>query len=208
MVMIEQYQNRSEFAPLLDAMEGISYLADIDGAFLDWGRPNWNHFATENGAPELVGAQRLNVFDACAGEGVTQSYRDIIARVLEGRHLESFVFRCDSASERRDLRMSISHVRSSDQSSKLLFHVLPISESVRPPIDLFDAAARKALLGSESGKPLVRLCAYCLKVHEARTETWVEAEAYYQAGGTGDVRLSHGICPQCYSTIVHPARVA
>jgi hypothetical protein len=182
-VMIEKEKTRSVYAPLLDAMEGIAYLADSDGSCLDWGRPNWNRFATENEAPELVGAKGLNVFDACAGDIVAQSYRDIIARVLDGHGPENFVIRCDSACERRDLRMNISRVGSSNQSSELLFHVLPISNSVRPAIDLFDHATRKAVLGAESGKPLVRICAYCLKVHEERTETWVEAETYYQAGG-------------------------
>jgi hypothetical protein len=202
--MLKKDQNRSVYAPILDGMDGIAYVAAIDGTFLDWGRPNWNRFATKNDAPELVGAERLNVFDACAGEAVVQSYRAIIARVLNGHGSESFVLRCDSASERRDLRMNISRIKSPGQSANLLFQVLPISGSVRPPIDLFDSAARKAVLGTESGKPLVRICAYCLKVHEDRTQTWVEAESYYQAGGSGDVRLSHGICPQCYFSIVEP----
>jgi hypothetical protein len=205
---LEKDQTRSVYGPLLDAMEGIAYLADSDGTFLDWGRPNWNHFAVENEAPELVGATRLNVFDACAGETVAQSYRDIIARVLDGNGPESFVLRCDSASERRDLRMNISRVGLSNQSPELLFHVLPISKSIRPPVDLFDPATRKAVLGAESGKPLVRICAYCLKVHEERTETWIEAESYYQAGGSGNVRLSHGVCPQCYWAIVKRERLA
>jgi hypothetical protein len=189
-------------------MDGIAYVAAIDGTFLDWGRPNWNSFAIKNNAPELVGAEGLNVFDACAGEAVVQSYRAIAARVLDGHRSESFVLRCDSASHRRDLRMNISRIRLPNQTVNLLFQVLPISESVRPPIDLFDSAAREAVLGPKSGKPLVRICAYCLKVHDDRTETWIEAETYYQAGGLGDVRLSHGICPQCYFSIVEPETAA
>ena len=206
--VIEKDQNRSVYAPLLDAMEGISYLATVDGTLLDWGRPNWNRFAAENEATELVDAKRLNVFDACAGDVVAHSYRAIIARVLDGQGPESFVFRCDSASERRDHRMTISLLCLPHQSPQLLFHVQPISKTIRPPINLFDTETRKALFGAESGKALVRICAYCMKVHLDRTDTWVEAETYYQAGGSGDVRLSHGICPHCYCTIVKSERAA
>ena len=196
---------RSAYGPLLDAMDGIAYLVEDDGTFIDWGRPNWNRFACNNGAPELASTKRFNLFEALAGDVVSQNYRTLMKRALaNATGPEVFVFRCDSANEMRQFRMTISCVQYPAQSPKLLFHILPVSKTVRPPINLFDGTVRKALLGEESGKPLVRICSYCLKVHDDAQDCWIEPEAYYRAGGSGDVRLSHGICHDCYQAIIEP----
>lgn len=207
--MNDETIERSVFAPVLDAIDGIAYLVNARGALVDWNRPTWDAFARANDAPQLAGQHDFNIFKACAGEETANSYRIIMNRILTtDMGAQTFVFRCDSADVKREMRMTISRVRLPDTSPHLLFHALTISETVRPPIDLFDAATRKAILGEESGKPLVRICSYCLKIFDVSSKSWIDAEAYYKAGGCSDVRLSHGVCNICYDTIVSPAEAA
>ena len=151
--------------------------------------------------------------EALAGDIVSQNYRTLMKRALaNATGPEVFVFRCDSANEMRQFRMTISCVQYPGQSPKLLFHILPVSKTVRPPMDLFDGAVRKALLGEESGKKLVRICSYCLKVHDDAQDCWIEPEAYYRAGGSGDVQLQSRHLPRLLSrdhrTGERPARAA
>jgi len=71
--------------------------------------------------------------------------------------------------------------------------------SSRPPVNLFDAERMRALWDFERTLPIVAICSFC---HDLRWpsdgDTWVAPEGYYAAGGSPEVRLSHGICPTCY----------
>jgi hypothetical protein len=56
---------------------------------------------------------------------------------------------------------------------------------------------------------LVTVCCYCADVawpigaRRAERE-WIAPDVYYARGGPSDVALSHGICPNCFRTIVEP----
>jgi hypothetical protein len=48
---------------------------------------------------------------------------------------------------------------------------------------------------------LLPICSYCKKVRDDRNY-WRQVESYISAHS--DVEFSHGICPNCYETIVKP----
>jgi hypothetical protein len=48
---------------------------------------------------------------------------------------------------------------------------------------------------------LLPICSYCKKVRSDR-DYWQQVESYI-AEHT-DVKFSHGICPECYGTIIEP----
>lgn len=193
---------RSPFSAVLDAVDGIGYVVERNGNFLDWGRPNWNRFAHENGAPELAEGRNFNLFEACSDPETQAANRTIFNAVWSGAKPSLvFAFRCDSPSMRRELRMAVTRLERNDKPFALLFQAQPISETLRPPIDLFNPDMRRRAL--QDG-PLVAICSYCHDVRFSGTTDWIRPEVYYREGGTSAVRLSHGVCPSCYERIVAP----
>jgi hypothetical protein len=82
----------------------------------------------------------------------------------------------------------------------LLFQSLTVDELVRPPIDLFDFKAVSELIKGRRQLPIITLCSFCQRVDRPATQgepSWIDAEEYYRMGGTSDVRISHGLCPDC-----------
>lgn len=75
--------------------------------------------------------------------------------------------------------------------------VVELQLSLRGRIaELEDALAKvKQLQG------LLPICAYCKKIRNDHNY-WEQVEAYLQT--YADVRFSHGICPDCYTTIIEP----
>jgi hypothetical protein len=57
------------------------------------------------------------------------------------------------------------------------------------------------------GSTLLGICSYCRYVRtpaENSTEKWMPSESYQEKGGSTDVVLSHGICPECFDHLVRP----
>jgi len=196
-------------ATLLDALEGIAYLLGRDGAILALGQRNWTAFARENGGNPrvLATAPGDNLFDAIRGEEVRRATRLHLAALFERRHAEIVIAcRCDSPDIRRELRLAMRPVEEAGAVVAVLCQALTVSETLRPPLDLFSAEAMTAYLRETAHLPIVRMCSYCHRIalpREAPRE-WVEADEYYRRGGGAAVRISHGICPACHESWVRP----
>ena len=191
---------------LLDALEGIAYITNPSGLIIDICRKGWAKSATANEMPALNDAQPYigrSVFDSISGDTVRYFYRRLMDDIVSGKRADaSFTMRCDAPSRRRELRMSVTPIAASGINRALLFHALPISETLRPPINLFDRQALFNALKANQHLPFVVICSFCLqvRVQEAaagQSSVWVEAEEYYRLGGSSDVQLSHGLCPSC-----------
>lgn len=195
---------------LLDAMDGIAYIVRYDGRILAFGRPHWDRFATENGAPALCRPDSVvgsNLFDVIAGPEVQARYRGWMDAVLKNRHGEpaTLTARCDSPTIRRVLRLSISRVEGGPEAA-LLFQSLVTDVESRPPLNIYDFEALSRALRDRPGLPIVSLCSFCQRLrwppeerNPARTE-WIEAELYYARGGRSEVAVSHGLCEACLDT--------
>lgn len=196
---------------ILDSMDGVAYVVDLSGRIVAYGRKRWDLFAERNGAPELIERDRVvgrQWSDFVAGQEVQESYR----RYIDALHRDptepvTFSFRCDGPAIRRDLHMSITALHHSDNIEGFLFHSVTLFEDHRPPLNIFDYKSLKAALEIDSRKPIIAICSYCLKLRRpdddaGNIHAWMEAEDYYRGGGSSEVRLSHGICPDCYKNRV------
>ena len=78
-----------------------------------------------------------------------------------------------------------------------LFQSVELDSRQRPAIDLFDISAIDQR--ARPDYPLIIMCSWCQRFHypPVTGKDWLEAEAYYAAGGTSKVRISHGICDDC-----------
>jgi len=197
---------------IIEAIEGIAYIVDRNGAIVAIGGENWDKFASDNGALDIFSNSLIgrNLFDFVVGSTVRDSYKRFSSALFSGqRSTISFVYRCDSPSVRRDMRLCMSPIKSGDEVVGLLYQSLIVSEQERPQINLFNTARLTDLVGLPEDAPTVALCSYCHNVmregaDENCAEDWQTPETYYKFGGRSHVLISHGICPSCYERLVMP----
>jgi hypothetical protein len=193
---------------LLDAMAGIVYLTDLDGKIVNLGRQNWNAFASANNGESLIDGESVlsrSVFDCVAGDEVRGCYQRCFEAIL-GERLEFIrvMSRCDSPTARRQLWITMRPVQGRRRVGGLLVQVVVVSEQMRPPVDLFDFPALGVGATSHRMLPMLSMCSYCHNVRfpagsaEGQGE-WMPAEDYYRKGGDSAVRISHGLCPDCFT---------
>lgn len=194
---------------LLDGLDGIAYVTDRAGTIVSVGRSNWNAFAKANGGENLCDGKGVlgeSVFSFVTGEAVSELYRRWFEVVLSGRAPRARVLtRCDSPTVRRELMVTITPLmRSAGSIGAVLFQSQTLSEQIRPKISLFDFAAERRRLSGHGALPVLAMCSYCQSVRFPAGSSdddgaWISAERYYRQGGQTDVRISHGICPQCFA---------
>lgn len=195
---------------LLDALEGVTYLTDARGVIRHIGKADWTAFAEENGASDLGPQTVLGrvIFDMIAGEEVRGAYRAMHDAVVSGaRPRASFTYRCDSPDTERWMRMSIGLVHG-DRDVGVLYQSQLIRAETRPSVELF---SREHLIDAmrleDVGRSIISLCSYCARVADpaaAEERRWISPTTYYAEGGSSDVRVSHGICDDCFANIVTP----
>lgn len=194
---------------VLDAMEGVAYVVRSDGRILAYGRRRWDQFAAENKGEALLDPDAVlgrNLFDCMAGETLKRSYRQWIAAVLRTKasYPATFKYRCDSPTERRELRMSISRIETADEPA-VLFQSVLLDTRARPPINIYDFDALSRAAQERRTLPIVALCSFCQRLRwppgaqPSGPSTWIEAEQYYARGGRSEVAVSHSICEDCLS---------
>lgn len=194
---------------LLDALDGVSYMTDVDGTILAVGRDGWDRALARAGsaiapAPESVIGRSL--FDFVRGEKVRETYRRHMALVAQpGRRPRVFEYRCDTPGAARVLRMAISALRRDDGGlAGYLFQSVELNSVERVPIALFSF---ETMPDDDQGLPYLGMCSYCQRVRfpagspEFEGE-WIEATEYYRRGGDHGVVISHGVCPDCFEGVV------
>jgi hypothetical protein len=190
---------------LLDAMEGIAYLTDQRGVIVAIGQTRWDAFAKDNDwregqASRVVGR---TLFDTLAGRQVREAATKVHEAVASGRRPTiSYHYRCDAPSQKRQMRMAITCVECSG-TPMVLYQSQLLSATSRPPMGLFGAPSPEA--ARDPSIPFVSVCSYCHSVAwppGAEDREWIEPEAYYVRGGSGDVSVTHGICPRCLEDVL------
>ena len=187
---------------LLNALDGVCYLTDLEGRVVAVGEPGWTQALQPHGSNAWSGDRVIgrSLFEAMHGAEVPGAYRAIHARVATGeRPHVAFEMRCDAPDVRRLLRMSISAVREPGRPPAVLYHSQVLSAVARPWMSLFEPERIVEMVRRDAGLPIVRICSICHLVAQSGEDrpAWVTAEAYYQSGGEADVRVSHGLCPDC-----------
>ena len=191
------------FTALLDAIEGVAYVVEPSGQILACGSRNWDAFAQANGSASFVSSAVVghDLFDYVKGKDVRCTYDYCLKALSSGRHRSFEIpFRCDAPELRREMRLSIRPIVVDDTMIAVLFQSLLTSETIRPPIDLFDTNAVIANITNDR-RPIVSMCSFCHAVRslaeQEEKRPWMSAESYYRYGGSSDVRISHGVCPAC-----------
>lgn len=174
-------------APLVDGPAGVTYEIGHDDVIVSVGGA-WNDFATANQTPALSsGVVGRSLWDFLSGPTPRQVYRDLLTRVRQG-HRVQFPFRCDSLNCARHMAM--------------LMTPLP-DGAVRFETTLVVAIPILGLHGTEPLDPLVTVCSWCKRV--AVGPDWLEPEAavarFRLLDRDAPVRLTHGICPGCVTTL-------
>lgn len=197
-------------ADVLDALEGVCYVMGRDRKITMIGGRNWRALAEASGAPRLANPDPFigqSLEDFVTGDEVAAWYNECFDLIERGeRDPVAFIHRCDSPSLRREARLSISGIRDGKTLKGFLVQNLVLSEQERPPISLFDPEKIADAMRGDTTLPIILLCSVC---HRIRTQdeppVWIEAEHYYRDGGSGDVRVSHGLCPDCAGYWKHQA---
>ncbi len=119
----------------------------------------------------------------------------------------SYTYRCDTPAVERRMRMSLTALYLKDEQVGVLYQSILLSESVRAPISLFEPVAMEAYFDHERTRPMITLCSYCHAVAwpigaSRKDRDWIDPTDYYRRGGPDQARVSHGICPSCYETLV------
>ncbi|MBV9825972.1 MAG: hypothetical protein JO001_09875 [Alphaproteobacteria bacterium] len=184
---------------LLDCVEGVCYAVDRSYRLVATGSTRWDEFARSNGAKQLTSAAVLgtNIIDMVQDEDVRDIYRRHFHSVIATARPVALSSRCDSPGVKRELRLSMTPLHIAGLVYGILVQAVTVSETVRPPIDLFDAQKLAALFENESVLPIITLCSFCQRIKALHRAEWQEAEEYYRAGGTSKVRISHGLCGDC-----------
>lgn len=185
---------------VLDALDGIAFVVDRGGRIVTHSRRAWDESCADGNAPELAEPGGV-VGRPLAGFVTPGEVRSMVERqlaaVLGGSGPIVYHFRCDAPEVRREMRMSISSLGGEASPRGALFQSIVLRQVMRPPMNIFDHKALERHLAEQQDIPIVTMCAYCQRIRADAADRFVEAEDYYRAGGSSEVRVSHGVCPDC-----------
>jgi hypothetical protein len=190
---------------LLDAIDGVAYVVDRHGLIRAIGTQAWERFASANGSPELT-ADRVVGTSLFAGVRGT-SVRDVCQRLhalvcLRRREMITYDYRCDAPDTERRMRMSIRPMADRRGEIMALYQSQVLDETAGLPSGLLSMDPRVTEAGAGVGSVPLVICSFCRNVAwpigaaEARA-SWIAIPDYYRRGGSSDVVVSHGICPEC-----------
>ncbi len=144
-----------------------------------------------DGRPGAVTGRPLWEF---IGDGITRHiYEQLLVRVRAGR-VAQFTLRCDSASYRRLMRMTVA----ADGEGCVDFRTEPVEIVEREPVTLLLPHANRS-------SELLRACGWCNRIDVGDAE-WTEVEEAVERLRLFErpavPRLSHGICDPCQARLL------
>lgn len=156
---------------------------------LVWVDESWLAFARENGGGELADVTRVlqrSLWDFIAGEATRELYAEIHGHVRRSGRTMVFPIRCDSATMRRQVQLTISLEPSGD-----LFYDSALKWA--RPLDMLDPQLDRSI-------ELLTMCS-CCKRGQVSSEDWMEIDALpaclrlFDSELVGD--LQYTVCPEC-----------
>jgi hypothetical protein len=194
---------------LLDAIDGISMILDHELRISQIGRPNWERFLEDNPPedPEVRNRAKQSVLDRpvtqfFAGDEVRSTFADLFKSILSGvRSHVRIDYRCDAPKLRRDMRLSVSPIRTDGALRHLLYQSVMLSAQPRPAIPLFGVPVVE-----QGAKDILTVCAICTRVAwpigaPTGAREWIEPPEYYRRDGDDVALISHGFCEDCFTKL-------
>lgn len=161
----------------------------------------WAAFAFENEAPEIAPATSVlgrTLGQFISGQGARLLHVALLQRLMVSeRPVVEYPYRCDGPSVERDMRMRMRRLGPAGSPDGFLYRSEVVATRERQP---FRALGRGVVATDEL--PLITICSYCKDVRHPDTQRWSPTGEYLEAGGSMDVRLSHGVCPTCYAGVL------
>ncbi len=187
---------------------GISYILDSELKIIDYTKVTWDGFAQQNDGVKLLNEKAVlgsSILDHIYGDA-KEHYEKLFKSVLQKKKNKVILpFNCDSAEYSRECLLFTSYIQLQNSGPGVLCQSLVLKESMRPKIELFESQALKTVVDSnlrDRNSKLVVVCSYCKKVKDEASMEWISAEKYYQKGGIGNVKISHGACEECTKLIM------
>lgn len=178
----------------MPAVAPVCYAIDEDDRLIRFNAA-WTAFAEANRGRGLSPAELTGrpLWNSIADATTVHLYQTMVARVRGGGPPVHFHFRCDAPRLRRLLRMEIAR-----DDSAVLFTVTPVSEQARPVVAILDHDLPRS-------ERLLTMCGWC-KQAQAADDEWIEIEQAVDRLGLFQApmppRVTHGVCPSCYRTLV------
>jgi hypothetical protein len=154
----------------------------------------WNRFALENDAPEMIAKEILDrsLWDFVSGDTIKNLYQIMLRKVRAGNEFSSN-FRCDAPALRRRFQITVSLMENGD----VQFETSVIGIEKRVQQDIFDRNAQRS-------DKLIIICSWCNKF-EIEENSWKEieeaAEKLKLFELEGLPQISHGMCSDCYQSL-------
>jgi hypothetical protein len=152
----------------------------------------WDRFALENDAPELMGCQVIGrpLLDFISGNVTRQFVQQLLKEVRNGNQSIELEYRCDSPNERRFMQMQVSL-----EASGLVhfFNTILRTESLKNKVLISSSAQR-------SKNTTVR-CSMCNLIKSLKN--WIEAEQFSSSNQPKNIELLviYGICEGCLTNL-------
>lgn len=161
----------------------------VNDAFVD--------FAAENGAPNLPGrVLGTSIWAHLRGSVVQELYRAIFEDVRESGKAARFEYRCDAEGTIRRMRMNIEF----DGQGSLRMRSVTIEITTGQP-------GVVPLLEQGSATQLISGCSFCSRVFGPPWMPVREAAEERSLLALGELKITHGVCPDCYGRILEEGAV-
>jgi len=190
---------------VVEALDEIAYVTDLQGTIISLNPAPWANFANANDSPELAAADAVvgrPLESFFSGAPVVNQFKVLFAQVASGErdHIR-YPYRCDAPESERAMRLCMSAIRDeSGTPQAVLFQTVLLSEVERTAFNVISTISKNNL---KTDLPVQSICSYCKRLEwPAESGNWLEVEEYDAAGGSADVRLSHGACEPCVNTVL------
>jgi hypothetical protein len=172
----------------------VEYTIDADDVVVTLGE-GWSEFATQNEAPELVGAPSGQTLWSQIGDPQLRDlWRTAVERVRAQQVSVSVPFRCDGPMSRRWFEMNVSPL----PDGGVHFRSTLTFEMARPRVSILERSAPR-----DEGAPAVAVCSCCAE--GLHGETWVPVEELLTSlrllERVPSPIVSYVICPRCCASM-------
>lgn len=155
---------------------------------------NWNEFAIENDAPELVSENvtGVSIWDFLKNKDVRHIYHNLLEKVRAKRTRVQFPYRCDSPGLKRFMKMTMMPA----EHGAVIFRSKIERIEKRDSISALERAATRS-------REVVEICSWCKKVKHAGY--WLELDRAVKVSQIFKANilplLSHTICDSCLNEL-------
>jgi hypothetical protein len=172
-----------------DVAAGCYYTLDAKDCIVDYGGPDWNAFAADNGKPELAAGQfkGQSIYAQVAGHFTQRFLREFFIAARTAAAPPSRPYRCDSPRVKRFMEM---RAVAQDGGALRVEHRLIAETAMAVEV------APRELPGA--GRADFLRCSICNRLKTPGGEDWREPD---QVGVLGSLRVVHTVCKDCRSGI-------